>query len=221
MLIVNKWSSLQSYKDRKPPWIRLHKSLLDNFDFHMMSKNARSLLPMLWLLASEDDDPTSGIIKYNNDEISFRLRMTKKDVLDGIKECIASGFIQQYQPCNESVTKPLQDSNETVPPETETETETYYDGFDVFWETFADKRGKDKALKAWKRIKPNAELSDYIIRGARQYAENRHVILARNGTPKMAQGWLTDKRWEDEDVEISGELSPQKKQMAKHGGATW
>ena len=56
LLKVKDWSSFQSYKDRKPPWIRLHKSLLDNFEFQSMSANARALLPMFWLLASEDDD---------------------------------------------------------------------------------------------------------------------------------------------------------------------
>ena len=124
MIKVNNWSSFQSYKDRKPPWIRFHKSLLDNFEYQCMSANARALLPMLWLLASEDEDPTSGLIRDNNAKIAFRLRLPRQEVDEGVAEIEAAGFIEQNQPCNESVTKPLRNELESVTPETETETET-------------------------------------------------------------------------------------------------
>ncbi|MDY6845408.1 MAG: hypothetical protein SVW57_15125, partial [Thermodesulfobacteriota bacterium] len=72
--------------------------------------------------------------------------------------------------------------------------------FDIFWEAFKDKRGKEKALKAWTSIKLTPGLFDKIVSGAKAYAKERVNILARQGTPKMAQGWLNDKRWEDEIV---------------------
>lgn len=124
MIQINNWSSFQSYKDRKPPWIRFHKSLLDNFEYQCMSAEARALLPMLWLLASEDEDPTSGLIRDGLDKIAFRLRLSRQVVEDGVAECEANGFIEQKQSCNESVTGALQNRISTVTPETETETET-------------------------------------------------------------------------------------------------
>jgi hypothetical protein len=127
MIKINNWSSFQSYKDRKPPWIRFHKSLLDNFEYQCMSANARALLPMLWLLASEDEDPTSGLIRDNNAKIAFRLRLPRQEVDEGVAEIEAAGFIEQNQPCNESVTEPLRNGLESVTPETETETETETD----------------------------------------------------------------------------------------------
>jgi hypothetical protein len=98
--------------------------MLDNYNFQRMSANARALLPMLWLLASEDEDPVSGRIRISYEEISFRLRLNLSDVESGIKEISQSGFIVIEQSCNESVTKPYLNRNETVLPETETETET-------------------------------------------------------------------------------------------------
>jgi len=71
---INNWSSFQSYKDRVPPWIRLHRSMLDDFNFQKMSVESRAMLPMLWLLAAEHDDPKSGIVNKTNTEIAFRLR---------------------------------------------------------------------------------------------------------------------------------------------------
>ncbi len=36
MFKIKNWSSFQSYKDRQPPWIRLHKNLLDDYTFQRM-----------------------------------------------------------------------------------------------------------------------------------------------------------------------------------------
>jgi hypothetical protein len=99
--------------------------MLDNFEFHNMSANARALLPMIWLLASEDNDPLSGVIRYGSTKIAFRLRIRNETVTDALNELEQSGFIVQFQSCIESVHKPLRNSYETVTPETETETETY------------------------------------------------------------------------------------------------
>ncbi len=119
-IIIKGWETLQSYKDRKPLWIRLHKTLLDDFEFHSMSADARALLPMLWLLASEDKDPKSGRIPLNIERIAFRLRLDVAVLRKALDECQTFGFIV----CNESVTEVLQQHANFVTTETETETET-------------------------------------------------------------------------------------------------
>ena len=126
MIKINNWSSYQSYKDRKPPWIRFHKTMLDNFEYHAMSADSRALLPMLWLLASEDDDPVSGLIRCSYEKIAFRLRMQLSTLKKCITELQENSFLQVIgnQACNETVTKPYLNRNQTVTPETETETET-------------------------------------------------------------------------------------------------
>jgi hypothetical protein len=45
------------------------------------------------------------------------------------------------------------------------------------------------------------ELVKWILFAAGKYAEERQDILQRKGTPKWAQGWLTDRRWEDYPIE--------------------
>jgi hypothetical protein len=146
MITINNWSKFQSYKDRKPPWIRFHRSMLDNYDYQMMSAESRALLPMLWLLACEDEDPTSGEINLEVKVIAYRLRRDEKVIKKSVAELETSGFIA----CADSVTNPLRIRNETVTgfrknvtTETETETETEA-------ETETDARlarlGVDKAL---------------------------------------------------------------------------
>ena len=82
--------------------------------------------------------------------------------------------------------------------------------FEKFWTAFDDKRGKTPAWNAWRAIKGlDEQLAATIIAGARAYAEQRAEIVARKGTPKMAQGWLSDRRWEDDTAVAGGApLSP-------------
>ena len=70
--------------------------------------------------------------------------------------------------------------------------------FELFWDAFDYKKGRDAAYKkSWLKISNlDNELALKIIDGAKKY--NPQKILASGGTPKMAQGWLTDRRWEDE-----------------------
>ena len=81
--------------------------------------------------------------------------------------------------------------------------------FKIFWEVWNDKTGRTGALKSFQKIKLTDELFDKIIIGAKTYADNRPTLISKKLTPKMAQGWLTDKRWED-DVQTKSKPDPFK-----------
>jgi len=225
MIKINNWSSHQSYKDRKPPWIRFHKSMLDNYEFHMMSVNARALLPMLWLLASEDDDPTSGLIKDNTKKIAFRLRCSEKEVTQAIKECVENGFVQviEVQPCIESVTKPYVNSVVSVTPETETETETYskeaekekeVGDFDNFWNAYGKIGNKQQAIKSYNKSIKGGTTHETIIRGLRNYQTYCRANNTEQRYIKHASTWLNNRGWDD-DYTIRTTIKPTS-QLSKH-----
>lgn len=83
------WSSFQHYKDRKPAWIKLHRDILDNYEFHCLPVASRALAPCLWLLASEYED---GAIPANWGLIAFRLRMSEQEVESAVTPLIEKGF---------------------------------------------------------------------------------------------------------------------------------
>jgi len=85
------WEKFQHYKQRRPPWIKFHRSLLDDYEFHCLPLASRALAPMLWLLASEADN---GEIDGDTVALSFRLRMTEKDLLDALKPLIDKGMFE-------------------------------------------------------------------------------------------------------------------------------
>ena len=56
VLRVKDWARYQHYKHRRPPWIRLHRDLLDKLSWHQLPLASKALAPMLWLLASETQE---------------------------------------------------------------------------------------------------------------------------------------------------------------------
>jgi hypothetical protein len=71
--------------------------------------------------------------------------------------------------------------------------------FDKFWTSFAYRKGKAEAADTFLDISPDKALLEKIIEGAKREAQNRQTILEKGGSPKWPQGWLSARRWEDED----------------------
>lgn len=83
------WDRFQHYKNRNPPWIKLHKDILDDYDWWQLPIASRALAPCLWMLASCYDD---GIFDASYEVLSFRFRMTENEVEKALKPLIDSGY---------------------------------------------------------------------------------------------------------------------------------
>jgi hypothetical protein len=112
-LIPKNWHDFQHYNKRNPPWVKLHKKLLDDSTFQSLPDASRALAPMLWLLASEQKD---GTFNGASAELAFRLRKSEKWVSDAIKPLINSGLFIV-------ASNALADCKQHATPETETEAE--------------------------------------------------------------------------------------------------
>lgn len=120
-LIAGGWADFQHYKDRAPPWIKLHKKLLDNYDFHCLPDASRALAPMLWLLASEEND---GSLDYDLDRLAFRLRQSPERIESAIKPLIDKGFFKLEQDASTTLAERKPDARlDRERGETETEGE--------------------------------------------------------------------------------------------------
>jgi hypothetical protein len=119
-LIPKGWRDFQHYTNRNPPWIRLHRKLLDDRDFHSLPLASRALAPMLWLLASESLD---GSIDGDVAELAFRLRQTEKEIDAALKPLISKGFFIPQQDAS-SVLASCAEKAPRDRGDTETDTET-------------------------------------------------------------------------------------------------
>jgi len=114
LLQPKNWAIFQHYKDRCPPWIKLHRDLLNDRAFMRLPIASKAIAPMLWLLASESKD---GVFDGSLDELVFRLHITPKEYQDGVKPLIDKDFFVV-------VSGVLAERKQPAIPETEGETET-------------------------------------------------------------------------------------------------
>lgn len=150
------WRSFQHYKQRRPPWIRLHRTLLDDFEFASLPVEAKALAPLLWLLASEESD---GIIHGDTGRLAFRLRWNPETLAEAIECLIAAGFLDVLASDEQSASTLLASRKQNVTTETETEAEaeTEAEG-----ETETDIRKVSAVFEHWTAVhaKPRAKLDD-------------------------------------------------------------
>jgi hypothetical protein len=89
------------------------------------------------------------------------------------------------------------------------------ESFDQFWTAFSYPRGKAEAAEVWHGMRLDDEQLAKILSAAEAEAKNRQDIVADGRTPKMAQGWLSGRRWEDEAVAAA---NPWAELEARYGG---
>lgn len=77
---IKNWKRFQHFKDRKPPWIKLYRDLLDDIEWHELNGDTAKVLVMVWLIASETDEGQLPDIK----ELAFRLRLSEKATLQHV-----------------------------------------------------------------------------------------------------------------------------------------
>ena len=111
---IKNWHKFQHFKDRRPPWVKLHREIMEQRDINVISDCSFRVLVNLWLLASEDET-REGIIP-SVDDIAFRLRIDKKKIINSLEEL--KPFLIQ-----DDITL-ISDEHQADAPETETETET-------------------------------------------------------------------------------------------------
>jgi len=178
LLIPKNWAVFQHYKDRCPPWIKLHRDLLNNRDFMCLPLASKALAPMLWLLAAEAKD---GIFDANSDELTFRLRITPKELTDGLKPLIDKGFFL-------IASGVLAECYQGAIPETETERETKKktytpEGVSQFvWQDFVKHRKTKKAA-----------ISELVIKGIQKEADKAGITLEEALTETIVRGWISFK----------------------------
>ena len=192
-LVPKNWTIFQHYKDRCPPWVKLHRELLNDKQFMCLPVASKALAPLLWLLASESK---TGEFDGSIEELVFRLRFTAKEVEAGLKPLIDKGFFL-------SASGLLADCLQGAIPETEREREERERqkqlaldvklGFVEFWKCYPKKIAKPNAEKAWMKIAPDVDLAKRII----------HAISAQKLLEREEQfipypaSWLNARRWED------------------------
>jgi hypothetical protein len=199
---IKNWSKFQHFKDRRPPWVKLYRDLLDDMEWHQLDPLASKVLVTLWLLASEDENQEGQLPDIKT--IAWRLRLTEKQV----SECVSklSHWLEQ-----DGITV-ISDGYHDDRPETETETETKKeretktkavkrpdDVFENIWNDFL-------ALRKAKRSPLTKTALDAIEREADKVPTSLNDALAMccaRGWQSFKADWVADKQVSSRTTQIS------------------
>ena len=67
---VKDWKTHQHYSKRNPPWIKLHRALLDDYKFCALSDTAKAHLMLLWIFASQHNGEIPNDSKFLERKLS-------------------------------------------------------------------------------------------------------------------------------------------------------
>lgn len=84
-LTVKHWNEFQHYKDRNPPWIKLHRAVLDDYRFLALPDASKCHLMLLWLFASQN----GGMVPYDIPFLERRLFINELN----LDRLIEDGFL--------------------------------------------------------------------------------------------------------------------------------
>lgn len=86
-LTVPNLAKWQHYKDRCPPWIKMHRELLTDYEFTSLDDAEKSHLMLIWLLASQMDNS----IPFDAEWIGKKISANSPVNIQGL---VSKGFIE-------------------------------------------------------------------------------------------------------------------------------
>jgi hypothetical protein len=210
LLQPKNWAVFQHYKDRCPPWIKLHRDLLNNRVFMRLPIASKALAPMLWLLASESKD---GIFDGSLDELVFRLHISEKEYKDGLKPLIDNEFFAV-------VSGVLAERLQNAIPETEREgekereTETKKKSTVVSCPDFVEQQVWDDFLSIRKAKK--SPMTETALRGIEREAKKAGWSLNMAIAESVSRGWQSFKaEWVKEKLTQSEQRQNTMNQLTR------
>lgn len=69
-LTVKNWEHFQHYGKRNPPWIKLHRALLDDYAFCALPDAAKAHLVLIWVYASQHNGQVPQDSKFLEKKLS-------------------------------------------------------------------------------------------------------------------------------------------------------
>lgn len=188
---VKNWDTFQHYKDRNPPWIKLHNHLLDDYDFECLPDATKCHLLCIWMLASR----TNNEMVFDNSWVKRKIGANSSVDLELL---ISVGFIE-LQGEEHHASKSLVSEEERR--DREEKNNIVNDSFEHWWSLYPSKRRSDKTgcLGKWKAKCKKLSL-DEVESLATKVSKD---IVDRISTCEdikffpRTEAYLTKERWND------------------------
>jgi hypothetical protein len=189
-IMIKDWNRFQHFRDRRPPWVKLYRDILDDIEWFELPGECAKSLVMMWLIASENDGCLPSI-----KELAFRLRKNKSEtiqIVTKLSHWLEYDDIDLISECHQ-VDIPERETEAEA--ESERETEHCANGFNEFWFRYPKKVGKDAAKKAWQKKKPR--IDDVMFALSWQINSDQWSKSDGQFIPNPAT-YINQGRWQDE-----------------------
>ena len=191
MFSVKNWSEFQHYKDRNPPWIKLHNHLLDDYEFEMLGDAAKGHLLCIWMLASR----TKNEMPLDDKWITKKIGASTKVNLEAL---INAGFLIVEHDASTSLHNETQLATVSVPSEEKSRGETeksrvdsgrFSPPLDIDTVTYFESKGSTaiEAEKFW------------------LFYDSKNWMVGKSKMKKWesaASGWITRNKTDSKKVDI-------------------
>jgi len=222
---IKNWQKYQHYKNRRPPWIRLYRDLLDDPEFHVLPGEAVKVLIQFWLIASEDGSQ-EGLLP-SLEKLCFRLRIGEADLLGNIEKLTdwlvgASDLIAErsqratpersvsvsvsgsskYDRSERGILSSDKDKDKDKDKDTNIKVVKDKDkDFEIFWKAYPRKKNKGAALKAWRKLKKSLPPLEKLIAIIEEQKKSTDWTKDAGQFIPYPATWLNASGWEDEITE--------------------
>jgi len=231
---VKNFETFQHYKERRPVWIKLYNSLLDDYNFCCLPDASKMHLIAIWLLASRYHNSIPWDEKWISGQISSNSPIR-------LSELEQAGFIYKINDVN-AASNPLATCYQNASLETETETEieekinsetfaqpqnlrsddvleksSVVSALDLdfleWYMAYPRKVGKGQARRAYTAARKKTDHAA-LLAGAKRYADDPS---RKPEFTKHPSTWLNAECWADETV---GRLNGGQEKRKGVNGAT-
>lgn len=184
---VKNWRQFQHYKDRNPPWIKLHFSLLASEDWVSLDDASRVLAVACMLVASRNE----GEIDGSDRGLAYLQRVAYLNKKPNLKPLIECGFLEDASGCKQTLADACSSVSVSplslvVPPS---------GAFLRFWASWPSHERKQSQGKCWD------------VWRKKDFDQEADSIIAHVESSKASDGWrggyipapmtyLNQRRWE-------------------------
>lgn len=222
---VRNWEQFQHYKDRNPPWIKLHFALLASEDWVTLDDASKLLAVVCMLIASRNN----GEVPNNP---AYLKRVAYLDKLPKLEPLISCGFLEIPQAPASAMKADDSTTQADARPETETDKKdslsekrsdespkpaspkTYPADFEAFWQSYprSPNMSKSKALVGWRKLSP----ADRIACAAAVPAYKAFLASKADHPTMHATTFINERRFEGFTTgHIAADASVTEAQWAK------
>lgn len=186
-LTIKNWKKFQHYKNRNPPWIKLHYEIMTSPDWVMLADASKLLAVVCMMIASRNEG------RVPNDPAYIR-RVAYLDSLPNFKPLIDSGFFIESASRCKRMKADARPETETYRTETDTPIVPKGD-FSGFYSAYPKRVAPKDAQRAYLKALKTATHEE-IMAGVVRYANS--VKGTERQYIQAPAAWLNKGRWADD-----------------------